>query len=331
MKYLYILTSDDSDFYLEQAMLSMYSLRLQMPNAFISLLVDETTEIGLKGKRSEIINFTNELISINIDHRYNKKACSRWLKTSMRQHLTGDFLYIDGDTIITDDLSELDTMDINLGAVLNEHTKLSSLSKYNPAYFKKMQDLDKRLSFVSTIKSDTYFNGGLLLCKDCTIGHNFFKEWHELWLYCFEQGIITDQQSYNQSNYILGNIITELDGKWNCQFLSDGGIRYFHDAKIIHYFTAMQGDNPYLLANHNIIEHIKKTGVINQELKNMLANPKSLFTLNSRLRTADKFNSSAIYAASKRVFNSKFGYIIESIFSFIQRKIFSPLRKQLIR
>jgi hypothetical protein len=39
------------------------------------------------GKRKEILSHVNELKIITIDGHFNKKARSRWLKTSMRQHL----------------------------------------------------------------------------------------------------------------------------------------------------------------------------------------------------------------------------------------------------
>ena len=333
MKYLYVLTSNDSDYYLEQALLSMHSLRLHMPNAFISLIVDNITEATLTGKREAIRGLVNELKSVTIEDRFNKKARSRWLKTSTREHITGDFLFIDCDTIIAEDITALSNMKINLGAVLNEHASLSDLAKYNPAYLKEMQKLDRKLGFSSTINLNHYFNSGLLLCKDSTIAHDFFGEWHRLWLYCFEQGNVTDQQSFNQSNYIQGNVISELGGEWNCQVLSDGGIRYLHKANIIHYFNPIIEENPYLLGSQKVFEKVKKTGVIDQEIMDMLSNPKGLFVLNSRLKVVDipmrKFSKSITYAVAQRLFNTKFGTIIESMTWFMYQKMFKPLRVKL--
>jgi lipopolysaccharide biosynthesis glycosyltransferase len=328
MKYLYVLTSDNSDYYLEQALLSITSLRLQMPKAFISLLVDDTTESGLTGKRSGICGMVNEFISVKIDEQFNKKARSRWLKTSMRQHITGDFLYIDCDTVIADDLSSLDSVDASLGAILDDHYCLADWKKYKPAYLDGMQLIDIKLGFASTIKLNTYFNGGIFLCNDCITGHDFFREWHRLWLYCFEKGTLTDQQSLNQTNYTMGEVITELDGKWNCQILADGAIKYLHDAKIIHCYTTQPGEKPYLPASQSVLEKIKETGNVNQELKDMLKNPRSLFTPDARLiLTSNVFHSSAIYAFSKRIYLSKFGRKKKKIFVLIRMKIYRPLKK----
>jgi lipopolysaccharide biosynthesis glycosyltransferase len=300
-----------------------------MPNAFISLLLDHDTEAALTGNRKNILDQVNELKSIKIDNRFNKKSCSRWLKTSMRQHIAGDFLYLDSDTIITDDLSPLDALEINLGAVLNEHTYLSSLAAYNPVYLNEMQTLDKKLKFTSTFNSNAYFNGGLLLSKDCEKGHAFFNEWHRLWLHCFDKGSVTDQQSYNQANYNLGNVINELDGKWNCQIMSDGGIKYLHEAKIIHYFADRKEKNAFLLANDEILAGIKETGIISSEIIELLANPKALFVANARLKVMDKeirkFHRSSTYAMTEIIFNTKLGAVIESILTFLRKKIIKPL------
>jgi hypothetical protein len=332
MKYLYVLTSNDSDYFFEQAILSITSLRLQMPNAFVSLLIDDITETGLNGSRNEICKAVNELVSVKIDERFNKKARSRWLKTSMRRHISGDFIYIDIDTIIAEDLSALDSTDMNLGAVLNEHTCLADLKKNNPVYYKEMQALDKKLGFSSTSNSNTYFNSGFMLCRDCPIVYDFFTEWHRLWFLCFEKGVVTDQQSFNQTNYTLGNVITELEGVWNNQILADGGIRYLHTAKIIHYFAAMKGENPYLLASHSILEHIKETGTVEQKIKLLLLNPKNHFLQNSRLRAMDKksikFNKSVICAIAKFFANTKIGSSIDFLFIQIYKNIIKPLRKK---
>lgn len=321
MKYLYVLTSDDTDYYLEQALLSMTSLRLQMSNAHISLLTDTTTEAGLNGKRSEIRNICNELISVDVDERFNKTACSRWLKTSMRQHIKGDFLYIDCDTIIAGDLSFLDTiMNMDVGAVFDSHGKLSHKKRRKPFSVFRMQNLHLKLGFTSITNSDIYFNGGVIFCKDCAMGYKFFSEWHRLWLHCFEKGVATDQQSLNQANYNLGNIIIELDGEWNYQVMAHGSTRYLSTAKIIHYFR-ISNKKPYLFANQDIYKSIKVTGSVSQELKNMLAYSKSSFSPDTELRLLNEITFSfliraALYAVAKRIYNSKFGSAFESVCLF---------------
>jgi len=170
----------------------------------------------------------------------------------------------------------------------------------------------------------------VMLCKDSKITHDFFTEWHKLWLYCFHQKVLTDQHSFNQANYILGNIITELPGEWNCQIVMDGAMKYLCNAKIIHYFTNQYAkkENPFILSNQNVFEKIKKTGVVDQELKDSLSVSRTLFAQNTRLVLIQGFEKSSILSAARKVFYSKAGTVIEAVFSFVRKYIFTPLKKK---
>jgi hypothetical protein len=273
IKYLYVLASDDSDYYLEQTLMSITSLKMYTPNAFVSLLIDDVTEKALVGKRRNILEFINEVKIIKIDSQFNKKARSRWLKTSMRQHIEGDFLYIDGDTIICEDLKEVENFDINLGAVLDCHVPLNDHRRK-----KYVQDGEKLLGLSVSSKTDKYFNGGILFCRDIPICYSFFKEWHLLWLRGYLKNDI-DQPSLNQVNIDFNDMIKEINGIWNCQILV-GGMAFLANAKIIHYFaTNIIESNPYTLAGLSLFHKIKEFCIIDDEIKEKLLHPKSEFNL----------------------------------------------------
>ena len=333
IKYLYSLVSDAYDFYLEQTLLSVTSLRLQMPDAFITLLTDDITEATLTGKRTEILKLVNEFKSIKIDERFNKVARSRWLKTSMRRLIEGDFLYIDNDTIISDNLSSINDINIELGAILDDHTYISEYKKYRPKRLRDIQKLFNKCKFDSPFEYKTYFNGGVFFCKDCKAGHDFFNQWHNLWLHCYDRNILTDMQSLNQANCNMGNIIKELDGIWNCQLMHDGALKYFYNAKIIHYFATHVHDKPFLFANKKYLDAIKETGTIDQKIMTMLKNPKIQFASSAHIFLIDdtlrEFYDSATFGAAKRIYYTIFGKITEFIFSKIKKHIFTPLRKKL--
>lgn len=333
IKYLYSLVSDASDFYLEQTLLSATSLRLQMPNAFISLLADDITAASLTGKRAEILKLVDEFKSVKIDKCFNKVARSRWLKTSMRRLIEGDFLYIDNDTIISDNLSSITDTEAELGAVLDDHTYISEYKKFRPKRLRDIQKLFKKCRFDSPFEYKTYFNGGIFFCKDCKAGHDFFNQWHSLWLHCHDLNILTDMQSLNQANYNMGNIIKELDGIWNCQLMHDGALKHFYNAKIIHYFATHVHDKPFLFANRECLESIKESGTINQGIMDMLKTPKTQFASSARIFLIDdtlrEFYDSATFGAAKRIYYTVFGKIVEMIFSKIKKNVFTPLRKKL--
>lgn len=97
-KIIYVLVSNENDCYLEQALVSIYSLRLYNPDANLLLLVDEETSRTLEnGIRKLILNYVSKLCVNNgkliirtLDEKKDKALC-----TSGRIHTLGkvSFLY----------------------------------------------------------------------------------------------------------------------------------------------------------------------------------------------------------------------------------------------
>jgi hypothetical protein len=279
MKYVYVLTSSTNDLYYEQFYISVVSLRLFNPNAYIILLCDENTKNGLTGLRSGYEKVISELKTINTPDELSQKESSRWIKTSIHNYVSGNFIFIDCDTIITGKLEADFDLSIKVGAVLDTHITLENhhLKKY-------FEDSDRKIGFVSSFKEKRHYNGGLVYCKDDPEGKLFFDKWHELWLYSRSKGNSQDMPSLNQANYELNHIITELPGEWNCQ-ISHNGLPYLHNARIIHYYaTSLVSFIPaFRLASPEILFSIKTTGEIPKEAMRMLENPKAAFETPSRI------------------------------------------------
>jgi hypothetical protein len=279
MNYVYVLTSSKTDTYYEQFFLSIVSLRLYNPNVFVIVLIDTKTKEYLSGTRSGYEKYASEIKVIDVPGEFSQKESSRWIKTSIRNYVSGHFLFIDCDTIITGTLdAEFDPF-IKIGAVLDTHL---TLEKHRLKRF--FEDSDRKIGFASSFKEKRHYNGGLVYCKDDPAGELFFKKWHELWLYSRNKGNSQDMPSFNQANYELNNIITELPGEWNCQ-ISHNGLPYLYDAKIIHYYaTSLVSFAPaYKLADPEILASIKTTGEIPWEVMRLLENPKAAFEIHSRV------------------------------------------------
>jgi hypothetical protein len=279
MCYVYVLTSSESGYYYEQFYLSVASLRFFNPNAYIILLVDQKTKHTLIEKRSEYEKIVSDVKILSVPPEYTQKESSRWIKTSIHNYVSGDFLFIDCDTIITGKLDADFDLSIKIGAVLDTHITLENhhLKKY-------FEDSDRKIGFSSSFREKRHYNGGLIYCKNDSEGKRFFDRWHELWLYSRSRGNSQDMPSLNQANYDLNNIITELPGEWNCQ-ISHNGLPYLHNAKIIHYYaTSLASFIPaYKLASPEILASIKMTGEIPGEAMKMLENPKAAFETHSRI------------------------------------------------
>ena len=121
-KLVYVLTCAPEKHYIEQALIAVFSARYWNPNAHIVLLVDDLTDQLFVGKRAQILDFLTEKIVVPFeDATLSPMYRSRWIKTSVRQLVKGDFMFVDCDTVVCKSLSDIDTFDCEVGAVLESH------------------------------------------------------------------------------------------------------------------------------------------------------------------------------------------------------------------
>jgi len=302
IKYVYVLVSDESDLYFEQALLSITSLKTKMRTAYVTLLTDDKTAEYLRNdhQRAMIFDLLDEFKEISFSENFSKKYRSRWLKTSIRKHIDGDFLFLDSDTIVAKNLIIKKKMD--LGAVLDIHLPLYKRFKNKKYQYFHIQR-DKKLNFTTAYKN--YFNSGVIFCSDTPASHDFFSEWHNLWISSCENGILEDQPSFSMANIKLNNIVTEMDGIWNCQLVRNG-IPYLGNSKIIHYYNATNNEKNYFFAKISTYELIRKYGTIIPEISILLKRPYTVFSLNKYNNIKNKYK------------------IIDTLFSKLLFFLFSP-------
>ena len=279
MKYVYVLTSSKEDYYYEQCLLSLASLRIYNPNTEVIVLIDKTTKQNLEGKRTEYEKLASEIKVIDVPGEYSQKEASRWIKTSIHNYISESFLYIDCDTIVTQSLEHIFPESIQIGAVLDTHVTLEKHHKRDD-----FQKEDKDAGFDSSIKTNMRYNGGLIYCRGDSTSSDFFEKWHSLWKDGWKRGCSQDMPSLNQANYEIGNIITELSGEWNCQ-ISHNGLPFLHNAKIIHYYATslLNLASPYKLASAENLSIIKTSGTISPEIDQLLHNPLAAFEKDTRI------------------------------------------------
>ena len=278
MHYVYALTSSADDYYYEQFLLSVTSLKLYNPLADAILLCDSRTKETLSGKRGEYERFVSRTITADAPASFSRVETSRWLKTSIRRLAPGDFLFIDCDTIVCDDLSAIDRPGIGFGACLDKHSPIDRHHKGANIIAN-----DKKLGFTS-YTSNRHYNSGIIYCADTPEIHGIFERWHELWLFCIAKKITRDQVSFNMAIHENQKHFTELDGTWNCQ-IAYNGLPYLAHAKIIHYFASdmVLNESPFLLASDKILQRIKETGLIPDTAHELLKTPRSAFAPESQI------------------------------------------------
>ncbi len=277
MQYVYVLTSTPKDLYYEQCLMSVYSLHLHNKDAKVTVLVDDKTEQTLTQqlKRDELGKIA-QIKSIAFDNNINNTQRSRIIKTSLPQYIDDDFLFIDCDTIIADDLSDILNIDYDMGAVLDAHDLLKD-HLHQKSFIKR----ENQAGFCGTVKAGYHLNSGVMFVRKGSDTKEFFTIWHSLWQeYIQKVHAHHDQPAFNEANWRTGLKIKVLDGIWNCQ-PSHGGLAYIQNAKIIHYYSSEFSGKSYIayykLGDKALQEQIKQTGTLNEEIKAMIANPKLQF------------------------------------------------------
>jgi hypothetical protein len=272
-KLVYVVTSNDRDIYLEQTLVSAYSARLYMPDAEIVLIVDDLTDATIKGKRSKILEYVTSKTVVKIEGKYTQQQRSRILKTSIREHIEGDFLFIDSDTIITSSLAEIDACNFDIAAVKDFHVSLEKA----PEYLFYINKIGKKVGWPIG-KESVQYNSGVIYVKDNDKTRHFYKTWNEYWHKGRLKGVNTDQPAFAMSNILNNRMMQELPGVWNCQLYY--GLSYLYKSKIIHYWASNASFAKESLAaftSDNFYLEIKKSGEISDAMNPIIANPLDYF------------------------------------------------------
>lgn len=267
-KIVYVLVSNEEDYFLEQALMSIYSLRMHNPDVTVELVTDARTETTLTGKRGTIRSYINNVLIADVPTEYDNLRRSRHLKVNLRRIVSGDYLFIDCDTVICKPLDPVDLISSDLGMVADLNGPLNLTEPFV---------IEKGLKAgFSSFEGEPYFNSGVIYAKDTATCHDFYSLWHENWLKSTENGDPNDQPALCETNRILANIIAELSGQWNCQ-IKFHGIHHVKDARIIHYYSGKEQNIPS--AENLIYYNVKQSGCIDAALQRALASPEMISTL----------------------------------------------------
>ena len=270
MKIVYVLVCSEKDFYYEQALVSVLSLRHVMPLAHVTLLIDDESYDYLQRAKNDFFNNINECKVVSFDKGTPGVKKSRYMKTKMRELLKGRLLYVDVDTVWAEPINE-DDFDSDVMAEYDFNCVFSKniLKEWIVCQCKKASLL---------LKSDEYYNGGVMYYADSKVAYDFSKTWAKTWAESCKKGVLFDQPSLNYTNEKMGLVIKRMPSFYNVQL--GFSLRYFCDAKIIHYFATddekkMFG-NPYHFKQESFWENVKKVGISDDVLKDIY-NPKQAF------------------------------------------------------
>lgn len=301
-KLVYVLTCAPEDTYIEQAFLSIFSARYHNQNAHIVLILDQPTEKLLIGHRSDLLEYITEKLVVRTPFDKNSRLASRWLKSSVRNLIDGDYLFIDCDTIITSSLSEVDNFKCQIGAVLDCHLNVCDYPDYLKREFHEMYTSCN----YDFSEINDYFSSGVLYVKDSPITRTFYREWNTNWVFTNSRGVSADQISLGQTN-LSYNIIEEINGIWNCIMFTRPP--FVDSANIIHFTSLL---NNSFLFSKRVLSLIKEGGLSDYIIENILNPTHSFFPYQGKEYAINKFFKTAKWVS---IAVRKYGHNIDSSYN----------------
>lgn len=301
---VYVLIASDETLFLEEFWASLYSLRHFHQNAKVITLVDQPTADLIK-QREELYAMISKLIVVDVPNNYSSRLRSRYIKTSVRNLIDGDYFCIDTDTVITKPLDEIDQLPINnIGMVPELHGPF----KEHTSYRFICNDV-KRIFDADISDSPYWFNSGASLVKDNQLTRDFFKKWNENWKHsALEKGQSSDQRALIYTDKSFGYIIEKIPDVYNCQMSMS--LRYFYDAKILH-FWHMRGEDFHHSGDYSpfcdktIYQKIHRTQKITEDIAETIIKCKSSISTYSMIVGKGEINFlfSSFYTVLGRAYN----------------------------
>ena len=234
--------------------MSVWSARYHNPDAHIVLLTDDRTDLLLSGGiRGELLDYVTEKIVIPFEEAdASMMYRSRWIKTSVRELIVGDFLFIDCDTLICKSLSEIDSFDCEIGAVLESHLLVKD-------YCDDLREAAATATHKIGIDLDAekeYFSSGVIYVKDTPLTHRLYHLWHQFWLDSFASGLPIDQPSLAKANRESGHPIKGIPDTYNCILFTQNS--FTDKAHILHIASFR---NPSFLFTGRMFDYLRENGL----------------------------------------------------------------------
>lgn len=231
----YVLTSDGQDVYADMNLISLWSLLEHNPGCRIVILVDSVSLEPLQRHAHPILSAEAEIQVVRCEPAVPGWR-NRFVKTQLRKRVAGPLLYLDGDTLIRGNLSELFQVNAMVAGVPNHNG--SGVSSEIPLTEKTILS---RIGWNTDLP--VYANGGVLFMNDLPETHAFCALWHKRWL---ESSRITgqhyDQPALNQALHESGVSFTWLDHRYNAQVHARP--KTARDAIIWHIYTSDRQTTP---------------------------------------------------------------------------------------
>lgn len=290
-KIVYCLISGSADYYYEQLLISLCSLRKHNPNVEVEVLCDNDTLNTFTSNRRGILEYNIHPNAVEVPSEWGKQERSRYIKTNLRKLTKGDYLFVDTDTVICSSLESIDAIPYAVAAVRDSH-----VARPMPAYSQRSHDTEKwiwREAKKAEIDATglNHFNSGVMYVKDTEKAYELYSKWAEQYKSLLAHDVKIDQLPLMLANKAMNDIISPLDPTFNCQVCFKEGRDLIPNAHIIHYFP---GQGKTILSSPWLLDPIKESGTINGQIQKIIDEPCSFFYQESMVVWGDDLRTTIV-------------------------------------
>lgn len=228
-KIVFALTSPGLDFYSAMTRVAIASLRITNPCAKVVVAVDHKTNKAVNALGDPIIAEVDEWVMIETPDGADTFR-NRYVKISLREVLTGPFLFLDSDILVRGPLAEIFALDVDLAGARN-HSRINVDEQIWSEDAKAIEALGW------STRPDVYINGGVIFYGDTDGARRFAAEWMRRWLDSSDKtGRYRDQPALNSALRAVVPRLFVLEDRYNAQFITTPAA--IKDAALWHYYSS---------------------------------------------------------------------------------------------
>jgi hypothetical protein len=251
---LFALTSPGRDYFSAMTRIAMASIRITNPNIQITIACDPETAANLKSSDDPIMREADDLLVIETPDG-EAGFRNRWVKTTLRLHTTGPFLFLDSDVLVRGDLSPIFETQADIAGARNH-----SVEELDAQIWAEDRKVLNAMNWQTG--DQVYINGGVLFYADTPKASEFAAAWHDKWHFAYRQNQrFRDQPALNAALHEKKINLSVLDDIYNCQFVRN--INNPSNAIIWHYYAS--GANKPVTAFELASQKLTKSGIIDYE------------------------------------------------------------------
>ncbi|HEU4648417.1 MAG TPA: putative nucleotide-diphospho-sugar transferase [Gemmatimonadales bacterium] len=250
---VYVLADDELGPYADMAFVSASAVRALHPELERCLVTDRATEARLGvGDRALLDLF--HTVHVVPDVAGSAKERSRELKTRLRQELSGEFLYLDVDTVPIRPFTDITRFQ---GDILAAHDRIAQRPEPHIPHW--WEPLYRQLGWA--YPPVRYLNNGVAYFRDTPAVHELSREWHRRWRASTAAGCANDQPAFNAAAHELGIEVGILPVPYNAMVTV--APRFARGARILHFYASeLRSRERAVTLLEYLVAHRRATGTV---------------------------------------------------------------------